>query len=187
MTALPRLEHADFTATVRLLEREGEARRRAVLDEAAARLDDADDGRFAELYALLERLGGWERPRVSDDAWLRWIGAAMPAPPGENQENGVGPRSATPGDGGAGYTAGVAAYVAGQLAAAPDLAGDPRAVAMLSRLLGSPNPADRLAALPVAVGFIPLRPRPTRQWCGRWRMTPTPAVADDVDRGCAAV
>ena len=169
VAALPRLGHDDFTALVRLLERQGEARRPALLDEAAARLDDADDGRFAELYALLERLGGWERPRVSDDAWLRWIAAAMP------------PASAPPESSAASFGPGVAAYVADQLAAAPDLAGDPKAEAMLSRLLASSNSADRLAALPVAVSFIPLDPA----YAPLVRMLtddPDAAVADDAER-----
>ena len=145
VAALPRLEHADFTAVVRLLERQGEARRPPVLDEAAARLDHADDDRFAELYALLERLGGWERPRVSDDAWLRWIEAAMPPAPGvDNTEDGDRPRFAT--------------FVADRLGEVPELAGDPRVIAMTDRLLSLPDPAERLAAMPLTVSFIPLHP-----------------------------
>ncbi len=139
VTALPRLGHADFTGLVRLLERRGQARRPAVTADAARRLDDADDTRFAELYLLLERLGGWARPPVSDDAWLRWIAAAL-GPDGTPVQPGVAP------------------FVADRLADVPDLAADPRATTMVDRLLHADAPADRLAALPLAAGFVPLDP-----------------------------
>ncbi len=96
-----------------------------VLDGAISQLGVEDRDNFLHIVRSLDHAGKWRHPPVPADPWLRWIEMLSKADDDEN-----------------------ARIIAAQkLADAPDLAGDPRTLEALKRLLKDPQPDVRYNAL----------------------------------------
>ena len=93
-------------------------------DEVIERLPRLDDARFTAVSAALDHAGVWSRRYVPDAVWLRSLG---------DLANSLAPAARI--------------SAAQSLAFAPDLADDPRALALLQQLVGDASDRVRINAL----------------------------------------